>query len=120
MFEKAVRNKFRFDFKGQTTAEDLWDLSLKELDGIYQGLMSKIKAAENISLLSRPNKETDMLKDKAAIVEHIVRTKMLEQQEKEQALKDRADNEFIMDILEQRRKQQYANMSDDELRAKLK
>lgn len=120
MFEKAVRNKFRFEFKGQITTEDLWELSLKDLDGIYQGLMLKVKAAENVSLLSRPDKETDALKDKAAVVEYIVRTKMSEQQEKEQALKVKADNEFIMDILEQRRMQQYTNMSDDELRAKLK
>ena len=32
IFEYAVRNKVRFPFKGMISVEDLWDLSLTNLD----------------------------------------------------------------------------------------
>lgn len=41
MFEVAVRNKFRFPFKGVISVEDLWDLSVQQLDGIFKTLKSQ-------------------------------------------------------------------------------
>ena len=39
----AVLKKYRFSCsKGNLTTEDLFDLKMKELDGIYQDLVSEI------------------------------------------------------------------------------
>lgn len=38
IFEFATRNKVRFSFKGLISVEDLWDLSLTNLDSIYKEL----------------------------------------------------------------------------------
>ena len=40
MFEIAARNKFRFPFKGMISTEDLWDLSVENLDNVFKTLNS--------------------------------------------------------------------------------
>lgn len=41
MFETAVRNKMRFPYKGQISVEDLWDLDVNALDGVFKTLNSQ-------------------------------------------------------------------------------
>ena len=36
LFVMATRGKYRFPFKGQISVEDLWDLSVKNLDSIFK------------------------------------------------------------------------------------
>lgn len=43
MFEIALINKFRFPFKGLIATEDLFDLSVEDLDSIFKKLNSQIK-----------------------------------------------------------------------------
>ena len=51
MFEVAVRDKFRYPYKGVIATEDLWDLSVQQLDGIFKTLKSQEKKAQEESLL---------------------------------------------------------------------
>ena len=51
IFETATRNKFRFAYKGSISTEDLWDLSIKELDELYKQLKSVSKQAKEEGLL---------------------------------------------------------------------
>ena len=43
LFEIATRNKYRFPFKGWISTEDLWDLSVQNLDGIFKTLNKEFK-----------------------------------------------------------------------------
>ena len=52
MFEKATRQKLRFQYKGLISTEDLWDLSLEELNDIYVALCSKTKNKTEDSLIT--------------------------------------------------------------------
>ena len=52
MFEVAVRDKFRYPYKGVIATEDLWDLSVQQLDGIFKTLKSQEKKAQEESLLN--------------------------------------------------------------------
>ena len=61
MFEFAVRNKVRFPFKGLITVEDLWDLSVRELDNIFKTLNAQMKKSEEESLLATKSKEDETL-----------------------------------------------------------
>lgn len=115
MFEKAIRNKFRFYYKGQITTEDLWDLTVEALDGIYRDLIKNIKATEDVSLLARPSKEEELLKEKADIVKYIVEVKLQEQEAAKTAKENRAKKARIMEVLESKREAALANMSEEEL-----
>ena len=67
LFESATRNKIRFDYRGSISVEDLWDLSVEELDIIYKNLMTKKKASETESLLTE-KKTSRALETKIEIV----------------------------------------------------
>lgn len=51
MFEIATRTKMRFPFKGMISVEDLWDLSVQNLDKVFKTLNSQRKEAQEESLL---------------------------------------------------------------------
>lgn len=81
IFEKATRQKLRFDFRGVLTTEDLWDLSTNNLDVIYQGLMSKKETSSKVTL-KKEIKETTEQKEldlKIEIVTHIFNLRTEEQ-----------------------------------------
>ena len=68
IFEYATKNKLRFEYKGSISTEDLWTLSVTELDKIYKILNKKKKVeAEEESLLSTKTKEDEELEVQIAI-----------------------------------------------------
>lgn len=72
MFETAVRNKMRFPYKGQISVEDLWDLDVNALDGVFKTLNSKVKVSQEESLLRTRSKESEELMVQIEIVKYIV------------------------------------------------
>ena len=72
MFEVAVRNKFRYPYKGVIATEDLWDLSVQRLDDIFKTLKSQEKKAQEESLLNTRTPEDEALATKIEIIKHIV------------------------------------------------
>lgn len=57
MFEKATRIKLRFDFKGQITTEDLWDIPVKSLNTMYSDMSKELKQNDNENgFLSKKNR----------------------------------------------------------------
>ena len=81
IFEYAAMHKLRFNYKGQLTTEDLYDLSLKELDSIYKTLNRENKKEEEESLLVTHTTKDTALAVKIEIIKYIVRKKQ-EQEEK--------------------------------------
>ena len=53
IFEKATRGKMRFQFKGLVSVEDLWDLSVQDLDKIFKSLNSQKKQIGRASCRER-------------------------------------------------------------------
>ena len=60
--EYATRKKLRFSYKGSISTEDLWDLSLEELDRIFKGLNAKVKQSQEESLLEKKEKSEKLSK----------------------------------------------------------
>ena len=115
IFEVATRNGFRFQFKGMISVEDLWNLSVKELDSVFKTLNSQLKEAKEESLLEAKTKQDTELDIKIQIVKYIVKTKQDEENVRLQAKEQKAKKQKIMEILENKEDESYNNMSKEEL-----
>lgn len=110
LFIMATRQKFRFNFKGIATVEDLWDLNVRDLDTIFKGLNAQAKQAKEESLLAVKSKEDAVLEAKIEIVKHIVKTKLEEAEQRRVRAENREKKNRIAEIL--------ADKQDEELRGK--
>ena len=119
MFEIAVRNKFRFPFKGAISVEDLWDLSVQQLDGIFKTLKSQEQKAQEESLLDTRTPEDEVLKIKIDIIRHIVAVKLEEANQAERAKETRDQKQKILGILAEKQDEDLRNKTPEELRAML-
>ena len=119
MFEVAVRNKFRFPFKGVISVEDLWDLSVQQLDGIFQTLKSQEKKAQEESLLDTRTPEDEALKTKIDIIRYIVGVKLDEAKQAERAKENHDQKQKILGILAEKQDADLRNKTPEELQAML-
>lgn len=115
MFEVATRNKFRFPFKGLISVEDLWELSVDNLDSIFKSLNSEMKKTKEESLLSTKTREDEVLETKIEIVKYIVSVKLAEKEQREMAFLNKERNQKIMDIIAAKKDAELQNMSIEEL-----
>lgn len=115
MFEKATRMKLRFDFKGQCSVEDLWDLSLQNLDTIYKKLNNELKQQSESSLLNQKTKAHETLELKINIVTYIVNVKLEEKRKKDEEAKNKEKKEKILKIIEEKQDESLKNMDIEEL-----
>ena len=119
IFEFASRNKVRFPFKGMISVEDLWDLSLTNLDSIYKTLNKQVKQSEEESLLSTKASVDTELEVQIAIVKHIVSVKLAERETAEKAFAKKAQKQKIMSIIATKQDEALQNSSIDDLKKML-
>ena len=119
IFEYATRNKVRFSFRGLISVEDLWDLSLTNLDSIYKDLKKQSKQYEEESLLNIKNQEDELLNVQIEIVKYIVSVKLAEKESREKALAKKAQKQKIMSIIAAKQDEALQNSSIDDLQKML-
>ena len=119
IFEYATSNKVRFPFKGMISVEDLWDLSLTNLDSIYKTLNKQVKQSEEESLLNTKASVDTELEVQIAIVKHIVSVKLTEKEAAEKASAKKAQKQKIMSIIATKENEALQNSSIDDLRKML-
>lgn len=119
MFETALRNKFRFPFKGQISVEDLYDLSPENLDSIFKTLNSQVKKVKEESLLVTKTKEDETLSIMIDLVKYIVGVKLAEENARLKVKEQKEKKQKIMEILSAKQDADLQNKSVDELQAML-
>lgn len=115
LFETATRNKMRFPFRGMISVEDLWDLSLTNLDLVFKTLNAEAKKSEEESLLETKSKENEELSNKIEIVKYIVNIKLEEKKTRENARKNAEMKQRLLEIKAKRQDAALENMSDEDL-----
>lgn len=119
LFEIATRKKYRFPFKGSISVEDLWDLSMTDLDFIYKNLSSTAKAErENESLLTENKQDTD-LENMIEIVKRVFSVKKAEIDAFKEAKENAKKKERLLEILAKKQDDALAVKSEDEIRQML-
>lgn len=119
MFVTATRNKFRFPFRGQISVEDLWDLSVENLDSVYKTLNSQVKKAKEESLLNTKSREDEIIEMQIEIVKYIVSVKQDEAAKKVAAKEKKARKQKILEVLAAKEDADLQNKSSEELQAML-
>ena len=115
IFEYATRNKVRFSYKGIISVEDLWDLSVTELDKIYKELNTRVKQSQEESLLAVKSEADEELEVQIAIVKHIVAVKLSERAALEKAAEKKAQKQKIMAIIAKKQDESLENASIEDL-----
>lgn len=118
-FEAATRSKMRFPFKGLISVEDLWDLPLQSLDGVFKTLNTEAKLVNEESLLNTKSKKNEELDLKIEIVKHIVKVKLEEQNKKLKEKEVKEQKQKIMETLSAKQEQSLQNKTPEELQAML-
>lgn len=116
IFEKATRGKMRFQFKGLVSVEDLWDLSVQDLDKIFKSLNSQKKQTEEESLLNIKTDADTVLDIQIEIVKYIVSVKLEEENVRLQLASQKQKKDKIIDILASKQDEDLKNKSVEELK----
>ena len=119
LFIMATRKKFRFPFKGMISIEDLWDLSIQNLDNVFKALNAEVKQVREESLLTTKSTEDTELDAKIEIVKYIVKVKLEEADKKKQAVARLEQKRRIQEILANKQDEALQGKSIEELQAML-
>lgn len=119
LFEVAVREKYRFPYKGMISTEDLWDLSVNALDSIFKTLNKERKNADEESLLDVKDNVNTTLENKIAIIKYVVNVKQTEAAEKLLEREKKQQKQKIMNMIAKKQDETLENMSQEELLKKL-
>lgn len=119
IFEYAVRRKLRFPYKGQISAEDLFDLNEKELDSIYKSLKREENKGNEESLMSQKTLVDNDTVVKIEIVKYVFTKKVAEKEAAKNAEEKRKKRQEIMDALNQSEAAALRSKTPEELRAML-
>lgn len=120
IFEKAMRQKLRFSTaKGELSVEDLWDLKLKDLDLAGRAIKKQLKDEEEESLISKPSKLKSELTLKLEIVKSIIAYKQEEEQKAKTRAANKAQAEFLQELLHKKKMNVLENMTAEEIEVQL-
>lgn len=117
-FKYAAKKQLRFPFRGMISVEDLFNLSLVDLDSIYKTLKKQQKNSAEESLIEKTAQDTE-LEVKLAIVKEIFDDKKAAQDKAKKAMEKKAKAQRILEIMSKKQDEALQNMSEDELKAQL-
>lgn len=119
MFEKAVKGKYRFPYKGQIAVEDLYDLPLGSLDTMFKTLNAEVKKTDEESLLQTKSEEDDILATKIEMLKYIFNEKLEEKKNRQEAAERKEKKQKIMQIIATKQDEALRNASVEDLQKML-
>ncbi|SDA48988.1 hypothetical protein SAMN02910315_00880 [Methanobrevibacter millerae] len=114
---ECLKNKYRFEFKGLISVEDLFDLKLEDLDSIYRNLKNEEKDLQGDSLLdTAKNPKIGEIQVKIDVVKAVFDIKQTDIKNTEKAFANKAQKDKILAIIEDKENQELSEKSIEELK----
>ena len=116
---ECIRKKIRFNYKGLISAEDLFDLSVSDLQGIYRMYAKEYDDLTQYQLDDSIDEgATDALIQRD-IVREVYTVKLAEKMARQNAQAKEETRQEILSIMAEKQKDDLKNLSMEELQAKL-
>lgn len=116
---ECIRKKIRFNYKGLISAEDLFDLSVSDLQGLYRMYAKEYDDLTQYRLDDSIDEgATDALIQRD-IVREVYTVKLAEKMARQNAQAKEETRQEILSIMAEKQKDDLKNLSMEELQAKL-
>jgi len=116
MFERASRMKYRFvTTRGNVTVEDLWDMSLTNLNDTAIHIHQQLKKSGSKSFIQEKTGKDKNLECQLDIVKHVIKVKQDEIKASENAQQNAKKKQEILEIIETKKKSSLQEISIEEL-----
>ena len=121
MHKQASRMKLRFQTsKGLLSSEELWDLSIADLDTLAVSLEKEYEKSDGKSFVRRKTEKDRTAKLRFDIVLDILQTKMEDNDAARNAADDKEHNEKILAMIAKKKEDSLASMTIEELEKLMK
>lgn len=116
---ECIRKKIRFNYKGLISAEDLFDLNVTDLQGLYRMYAKEYDDLTQYKLDDSIDEgATDALIQRD-IVREVYTVKLAEKMARQNAQAKEETRQEILSIMAEKQKDDLKNLSMEELQAKL-
>jgi hypothetical protein len=120
-YKLATKQKLRFQTtKGLLNTEQLWDLSLRDLDDLAVSLEEEHKTSGKKSFLVKTSAKDKTTKLKFDVVLDVLNTKVEEEQAAQEALETKEHNKKIITLISEKKDESLKGKSIKELEKMLK
>lgn len=120
-YKLATKQKLRFTTtRGVLSTEQLWDLSLTELDALAVSLEEDYKESGKKSFLVKKSEKDKTTKLRFDVVLDVLNTKAEESQAAAEAAENKAHNNKILELIADKKDESLKNKSVKELEKLLK
>lgn len=121
MYKQAMREKLRFPTtKGNLTVEQLWDLTLNDLDSLVVGLGDQLEKSTVKTYIKRQTTASKRIKLQFDIALDVLQTLITEQDAATEAAEVKKHNEKIIAKIKAKQDAALDDLSIEELEKQLK
>lgn len=121
MYKEALELKLRFNTnKGVLTPEQLFDLSVEDLDQLAVGLEESYKNSKGKSFIDKQSTKDKKLKLSFDIVLDVLNTKLEKMEEAQTQAENKAHNEKIISLIADKQDEELKGKSVSQLKAMLR
>jgi len=120
-FKQASKQKLRFQTtKGVLSVEQLWDLSLSDLDSLAVSLQEAYENSKGKSFLTKRTTKDATIKLQFDVVLDILQTKVEESELLREAKENKEHNEKILNLISEKKDEELKGKSLKELQKMLR